>query len=91
MATFRRMGSGEWVVCGTVEEVRVGKVRVSRKDNSVRTVDVASVGRPFRAFDGKQMVYGYLKARGETEAAPPPQATAPSTSPEPVVDYSDAF
>ena len=67
MATFRKNKQGVWVVFGTVSEVGIGKVRVSRKDGSVRSVNVASVGRPFTA-NGQAMVYGYLEARDNDEA-----------------------
>ncbi len=85
MATFRRNGAGEWVVFGTPDEVRPGKVRVERKDRTVRYVDVVSVGRPFAA-SGRQMVYGYLKAREDEEAAP-----APEPARLPAVDHEESF
>jgi len=66
MATFRKSKQGEWVVFGTVSEVRVGKVRVERKDGSVRSVSVVSVGRSFQA-NGTTMVYGYLNAAHNQE------------------------
>ena len=59
MATFRRNKHGEWVVLGSVSEVHVGKVRVTRKDGDVRSVVVASLGNPFNQ-NGEQVVYGYL-------------------------------
>jgi len=68
MATFRKSKSGEWVVYGTVREVVVGKVKVSKKDGSTRRIDVTSVGRPFQA-QGQTMVYGYIGAsKGEEPA-----------------------
>lgn len=70
MNTFRKNKAGEWVVMGSVSEVRIGKVRVERKDRSVRTVDVVSVGRPFSA-NGTMMVYGYLNAAHNKEAPAP--------------------
>jgi hypothetical protein len=74
MANFRKNKTGEWVVFGSVEEVCVGKVRVARKDGSVRSVAVTSIGKPFRA-EGRMMVYGYI---GESKApAEPPPAPEP--------------
>jgi hypothetical protein len=60
MAQFRRNGNGDWVILGTVDEVIAGsKVAVKRRDDTVRSVFIASVGTPFAA-DGKMMVYGYI-------------------------------
>jgi hypothetical protein len=84
MATFRRNGAGEWVVFGTPDEVKPGKVRVERKDRTVRFVDVVGVGRPFSA-NGRTMVYGYLTARADEAPAPKP---APAPVAEPVESAS---
>lgn len=79
MNQFRKNGNGEWVVFGTVSEVRVGAVQVQRKDQSVQTVTVESLGRPFSA-NGKQMVYGYI-AKKAPKAAPKPAPVAAVTEP----------
>jgi len=63
---------------GTPAEVFVGKVRVERKDRTVRVVDVVKVGKPFSTAQG-QMVYGYLAESVESEPKP-----APAPVPEPV-------
>lgn len=70
MNTFRKNNKGEWVVFGTASDVRVGKVLVERKDGSKRTVEVASVGTPFRA-NGQMMVYGYIAPKGAKPAPAP--------------------
>lgn len=67
MATFRKSSKGEWVVFGTLIEVKPGKVRVEKKGGGVSFVEVASVGRPFSA-NGQQMVYGYIAPKGEASA-----------------------
>lgn len=83
MATFRRNGNGDWVVLGSVEEMKVGKVRVSRKDQSVRTVKISSIGNPF-LVDGKLMVYGYIDDSKEPKAP-----SAPVPPPPPPADDSE--
>lgn len=80
MATFRKNQKGEWVVFGTVSEVKPGKVLVEKRGGQKNMVEVASVGRPFFA-NGQQMVYGYLapkapKAEPVVEADEDPEVTA---------------
>jgi len=62
MAQYRKNKAGEWVVFGSVSEVVVGRVLVSKKDGTKKYEAVASVGKPFYA-DGRQMAYGYIAKR----------------------------
>ena len=60
VAKYRKTKRGEWVIYGTVHEVCVGDVLVSKRDGSSKTVQVTRLGKPFQS--GKlTMVYGYLK------------------------------
>jgi len=77
MATFRKNKAGNWVVFGSVNEVSVGRVKVNRKDGSVRNVAVVSLGRPFSA-NGVTMVYGYLKESENDEKPAPVEESAPT-------------
>ncbi len=83
MTTFRKTNQGEWVVFGTLDEVTIGKVFVTKKDGKKAPVDVERVGKPF-TVDGRQMVYGYIAPKGAAaKAAPPPPPPAPPPAPEP--------
>lgn len=88
MATFRRTKDDEWVVQGTVDEVRPGKVSVERKDGSTRVVDVESVGRPFNR-NGVQMVYGYLAKKPPVvdECSPVSEPSGPAPAPQAELVY----
>ncbi len=96
MATFRRNKDQEWVVQGTPDEVKVGKVLVEKKDGSKKYVNVVEVGRPFRNDrTGTMMCYGYLKPREEAAQAAPAPEPAPSepapVAPEPVEAPSESY
>lgn len=88
MATFRKTNQGEWVVFGTLDEVVVGTVMVTKKGQTkLAPVNVERVGKPF-SVDGRQMVYGYLAPKGAKSAPPSPP---PPSSPKPMeMDWSQA-
>lgn len=73
MASYRKTRDEQWVVCGTVSEVRVGQVTVTKASGETKTEQVVSLGRPFTA-DGKQMVYGYLAPKSESNTPAPRRA-----------------
>ena len=83
-AQFRRNNSGEWVVVGTEDEVFVGKVKVARKDGSIRYVSVVRVGEPFsdKYAGGDMRVYGYI-GEGEEDRPSPVPAAPPSEDAKP--------
>lgn len=55
---FRKV-SEQWMVLGTVEAVRPGRVEVHRKDGTQTHVQVKSVSTPFKHM-GRTMVHGAL-------------------------------
>lgn len=67
MASFRKNNKGEWVVFGTVAEVKPGRVMVEKKDGRRQPVIVSGLGTPFMA-NGQRMVYGYIAPKGEVQA-----------------------
>jgi hypothetical protein len=60
-AQFRRTQDGTWVVFGSVDEVKRGKVRVQKKDGRMSDVMVTRLGRPFNV-NGIPHVYGYFES-----------------------------
>jgi hypothetical protein len=62
MVTYRKAKDGRWIVCGSVSEVKIGSVRVTKRDGSTKTEIVESLGRPFATENG-MMVYGHIAAR----------------------------
>jgi len=57
--TWRKSKSGEWVVCGPVDDVRVGVVTVTKRSGVIEHVEIEKLGRPFQTDDGRTLVYGY--------------------------------
>lgn len=87
MATFRRSKDGDWVVQGSPDEVKVGRVLVEKKDGSKKYVNVAEVGRPFKNDrTGTMMVYGYIKPR---EEKPEPSSPEPQVSAQASFEYGE--
>lgn len=61
--TFKRAKSGAWVVCGPVNAVALGPVKVTLKSGKTRTVTIKALGKPFTVqWAGIDLVYGYLTA-----------------------------
>jgi len=78
MASYRKTKDEQWVVCGTVAEVRVGTVTVTKASGETKQEQVVSLGKPFQTDKGL-LVYGYLQAKGAS-ASPAPASRPTRTS-----------
>ena len=67
--TWRKSKSGEWVVCGPVDDVRVGVVTVTKRSGVIEHVEIEKLGRPFQTDDGRTLVYGYPAKTERTTTA----------------------
>ena len=60
---YRKTKQGEWVVCGSAEQIQVGTIMVRTKAGELNEAWIVKVGKPFTDRKGRQMVYGYLASR----------------------------
>lgn len=62
--TYRQTRQGEWVGYGPAtitDEINPGGIiNILKKDGTVKTETVSRYGKPFRANNGKLMVYAYF-------------------------------
>jgi len=77
MASYRKTKDGQWVVCGSTSEVRVGTVTVTKASGETKQEQVVSLGKPFETAQGP-CVYGYLQAKATQVGASPAPASRPT-------------
>lgn len=73
--TYRKTRQGEWVGYGPAtitDEINPGGIiNILKKDGTVKTETVSRYGKPFRANNGREMIYVYFDRENRTFARAP--------------------
>jgi len=65
MVTYRKTKNNQWVAFGPASELRIGEVRVSKKNGSTQLEDIVRLGNEF-SVNGVPHVYGYIGFKART-------------------------